>query len=192
MATKESLIRNYLNIGKEKGFLNISLQDIADYEGIKKPSILSHFKSYEDLKEQAVLFCCSTLEQKQINVDFNQKSLREMIESLLANFIEAFSDPVLASYLSLLNQMEEISDKYRQLSEKVNMMIKSRLTVALDYSNQRSWTDIADTDTLSVILCPFIREIMIKNELPDWELSNMIKSLCFILTSSQGKEFQQG
>lgn len=191
MATKESLIKDYLFLGRDKGFLNISLQDIATYEGIKKPSILSHFSSYEELKKQALDYCLTVLEQNEINVSFSKENVKEVLEDLLSSFFKAFSNPILSSYLSLLNQMQDIDKTYKKYSDNLDMMIKSRLTVALDFSNQRSWTDISDTDSLAEILCPFIRSILTKKELPDWELSNMIKVLSLTLTSSLRKEFRQ-
>ena len=51
MNRKEEIIQATLSLASEKGLSNISLSQIAEYIGIKKPSLYNHFKSKDEIIE---------------------------------------------------------------------------------------------------------------------------------------------
>ena len=51
MNRKEEIIQATLSLASEKGLSNISMSQIAEYIGIKKPSLYNHFKSKDEIIE---------------------------------------------------------------------------------------------------------------------------------------------
>ncbi len=51
MNRKEEIIQATLSLASEKGLSNISMSQIAEFIGIKKPSLYNHFKSKDEIIE---------------------------------------------------------------------------------------------------------------------------------------------
>lgn len=158
MSTKQDVIKAYLELGSSKGFDNVSLADIARTVEIKKASLFSHFESFDSLKKSAVDYCLTALENASFDIDFKASSKEKLFDSFLNAYSETFSNFPLNSYLSLLDQKKPFDSLYSQLSHQLNLMICSRLTVALDFSVQHGWSDIKDTDHLAWMLTLCLRD----------------------------------
>lgn len=167
MDRKTHIINTYLELGSKNGFASVSLNNIAEEEGINKASIFSHFKSYSELKEQADAYCLNVLQSKEISVDFTASSVQEVLENLINGFIDTFSDSVLSKWLTCLEQLKSTSPKHKNYSRAIDSMISARITVALDYCVQRGWSDINDTDAVSALITPFVRSMLISEEKED-------------------------
>ena len=176
MDRKTHIINTYLELGSKNGFSSVSLNDIAEKEGINKASIFSHFKSYSELKEQADNFCLNILQSKEISVDFTASSVQEVLENLINGFIDTFSDSVLNKWLICLEQLKSTSPKHKTCSEAIDSMINARITVALDYCVQRGWSDLNDTDAVSALLTPFVRSVLISPEEKEDTLEDVLSA----------------
>lgn len=180
MDKKTEITETLLKLGFEKGFDNVSLQEIADYVGIKKASVFSHFKNYEEIKQKAVEHAFSILENKTFNLNTKTATLEDLLVSVVNGFIDIFSDFPANALLSFIHQKELYSNEFSKLSEQINMMISSRLTVALDFAVQRSWIDIPDTDAISKLFTPLIKSVL-ETEYDDEEISDLIHNITLLL-----------
>lgn len=179
--TKLKLIESYLNIGLIKGFDNTSLQDLANDANIKKPSIFSHFKDYEDLKDQALQYCLNEIGNKTFEINPKAENAETLFLELINSFIDAFSEFPANSLLCLIDQKKTYSEDIQALSNRIDLMINSRFQVALDYCFQRSWTDITNTDEIAKLLTFYLRQLLIQKNMSDDDLSDMLKIILHLI-----------
>lgn len=165
MTNKENIIKAYLTLGAERGFDNISLSDIANEVGICKASLFSHFQGFEEIKKAAEDYCRDILENTNFSINFKATSKKQLFQSFLDSYSEAFSTYPLSCYLSLIDQKKAFSEKYQEENRRINMMICSRLTVAIDFSVQHGWSDINDTDRMAWFLTLCLRDNPEESEL---------------------------
>jgi AcrR family transcriptional regulator len=59
MSTRETIIREALNLFYVKGYDAVSLRDIASRVGIKESSLYNHFKNKQDLFDSIVEWCAT-------------------------------------------------------------------------------------------------------------------------------------
>jgi AcrR family transcriptional regulator len=59
MSTRETIIREALNLFSVKGYDAVSLRDIASRVGIKESSLYNHFKNKQDLFDSIVEWCAT-------------------------------------------------------------------------------------------------------------------------------------
>lgn len=158
MDRKEDIILTYLRLGAAKGFQAVSLSDIAMQVGISKASIFSHFKGFDEIRDRSFSYCRQRLQSKTFLVDFSSKNARSVIEKLTQGFIDTFTAEPLSYYFLMLDQLECTDRKASLSMRELSSMITARFTVALDYCNQRSWTDIDDTDFASELFCTALKD----------------------------------
>ena len=163
MTRGEHIITTYLELGMKKGFANVSLSDIASVENINKASIFSHFKDYADLKRSALEYCRKALAASDVKIDYKAPSKDYFIRTLCNSFNDMLGTFPVNAYVSMLDQTREFDSVCSQLSDSLDMMIKARLTVALDFCVQRGWSDINDTDVAAAILTPSVRNSSIES-----------------------------
>lgn len=172
MSTKQILIESYLRLGTANGFDNVSLQNLADGAEIKKASIFSHFKSYEDLKRQALQYCLDDLENRTFEINPKVNDKEQLFIDLINSFTDKFTDFPVNALISMIVQKKSYDNEFSNLSEKIDFMIMSRFRVALDYCVQRSWSDLEDTDDMAVLFAGYLRKLIEKPDVSDSELSD--------------------
>ncbi len=134
---------------------------IAEDCGIKKASIFSHFKSRDEIENEALKKCLESLGEKQFEINFRAKDVEELFVGLINSFIDVFTDFPQSALLSYCEQKKTTSEKAFRISEDIDRIISSRLLVTLDYCVQRSWTGWNNTDSLSLLLCPPVRNMLL-------------------------------
>lgn len=163
MDTAKKSIEAFLNLGMELGFDNVTLQNVADRVGIKKPSLLFHFKNFDELKNSAVSYASSFLNSTTFDLNTKAKTKEELLVDFINNCIDTFLQFPICALLLYTEQKKLISNQALMFSQKFDSMICSRLTVTLDYCVQRSWADIDDTNQVAALFTPFIRDIIVLN-----------------------------
>lgn len=190
MDTVKKSIEAFLNLGMELGFDNVTLQNVADRVGIKKPSLLFHFKSFDELKNSAVAYASSFINSTTFELNTNAQTREELFVDFINNCIDTFLKFPICALLLYAEQKKLISSQALMLSQKFDSMICSRLTVTLDYCVQRSWSDIDDTNQVASLFTPFIRNIIVLSAvnteddtqtITDDELSQYVRTLVKLL-----------
>ena len=92
MNRKEEIIQATLSLASEKGLSNISMSQIAEYIGIKKPSLYNHFKSKDEIIEATYQYlrneAKSSLSIGEIDYArlIEEKSLKEILMLTINNY----------------------------------------------------------------------------------------------------------
>ncbi len=171
MDTKLRMIESFLKMGTESGFDNLSLSKITDSVDIKKASFYSHFNSFSELEDAAVEYCLDKLAAKDFKLNTKAGNMRVLLEYLFGDLYTMFTEfPVNALY-SISVQKKTYDRRFTGLYNQLEMMVNARILVALDFCVQHSWTNIKDTDSLSLLLS----KAFLSN--PDSELADTAISL---------------
>ncbi len=181
MATRDDIITALLNLSEEKGFSNVSLSDVAKEVGIRKASIYSHFESQQAMTDAMVMLCRDELQSRSFTVDFKAKGVQSLLESLLDSVLSTFTEPPLSSFFSIIEQQRMFDGRFLELHREIVTMISARVRVALEFSIQRSWLDIKDTDIASDYFTSAIMDclcdIIAGTDDSSWELDRLIDGL---------------
>ena len=165
--TKDTLLEAYLNLGEEKGFRNVSVQDVADSAGIRKASVFYHFKTFEDLKNEAISFGLKDLSKNDFELKTSFSTFREFLFSFFDDLFSSFSVFPVKNLLIMTEEGRNSKDELLKLSRKFALMIKSRITVALDFAVQKGWIETLYTDSFAEVLTPFVRDLLLSENLED-------------------------
>ena len=178
--TKERIIESYLKLGAEIGYDNVTLSDISGSLNIRKASLFSHFKSFDELKEQSLNHALSSLKntfvKTRIPFDSNKdKILNVTINSLLEDLL--CEPTVYLLYMS--EQKKTYTQKLKKISETISFMLYSRLEVAFDFMGLSEKADI-----YAMILTEALRGCISDNLGQDTlmdKISELIKSFMSVL-----------
>lgn len=182
MDRKQSIINTYLELGSKYGFQTVTLSQIAKQEQISKASFFSHYESFDALREQTESYCLNYLQNKEIQVDFNADNIRGLLVNLINSFIDTFAEEPLMSFCKMLDQLKLISPKHMQYSRLIDNMITARTTIALDFCVQRGWSSVNDTDSLALLITPFIRNLLTSSDSSEDSLDDTIKTLSELIS----------
>ncbi len=156
--TRDRLIVSYLSLGLEKGFCNVSVQDVALRTGIQKPSVFYHFRSFDVLKEDAAAYAASCL-GGDFPIDTRSAGLTDFLYAFFDSLAALFSGLGARAALAISRECGSHDLAARHLMEKIDSMIESRLSVALELALERGWTENSSTDILARFMTPFIRDV---------------------------------
>lgn len=138
MTRKEEIIYAALQLASENGLKAVSLGDIADRVGIKKPSLYNHFASKEELidemysvlREQARRHSSTPAD---LSVSFEGKSLEDILTDCLEGYLKFVSDRDMLTFFRVIYSERSTSPAAAQImTEETERMIGS--TKALFYS----------------------------------------------------------
>ena len=105
MTRKEEIIFATLELASEYGLRAISLSQIADRIGIKKPSLYNHFKSKDEIVNVQVVG----------EEFFKNGSLEEILNACLTNYISFLSDGNMLKFFKVLYSERSTSPTAAQI-----------------------------------------------------------------------------
>ena len=138
MNRKEEIIYATLELASEYGLKSVSLSQIADKVGIKKPSLYNHFKSKEELVNSMYTFL---REKAQMGAGTTSgfdafpkdKSLAEILSYSISVYLSFLSDENMMTFFKVLYSERSISPVAAQIMlDETNRMIS--LTKNLFYA----------------------------------------------------------
>lgn len=156
MTRKEEIIYATLELASEYGLGSVSLSQIADKVGIRKPSLYNHFKSKDELVSSMYLFLREKAQARAQNVSVSvgfpeDKSLSEILSDSMAVYFGFLSDENMMSFFKVLYSERSISPIAAQimLDETDRMISQTRnLFYALVVHGRMKNEDV-DTAALS-------------------------------------------
>lgn len=114
-----------IELGSEKGLLNVSLNDISSKLGIKTPSLYNHISGVEDLYIQLGSYSLELLEKELIQSILGFSGHEALIKVANAYFEFALKNPVL--YNAIENPYLTNTKDISKLKEKIVILIQSIL-----------------------------------------------------------------
>ena len=120
MNRKEEIIYAALELASEYGLKSVSLSQIAEKVGIRKPSLYNHFKSKEELVNSMYTFL---RKKAQMNVGITSepdtfpedKSLAEILTGSISVYFSFLSDVNMMKFLKVLYSERSISSVAAQI-----------------------------------------------------------------------------
>lgn len=120
MSRKEEIIYAALELASEYGLKSVSLSQIAEKVGIRKPSLYNHFKSKEELVNSMYTFL---RKKAQMNVGITSgpdtfpedKSLGEILTGSISVYFSFLSDVNMMKFLKVLYSERSISSVAAQI-----------------------------------------------------------------------------
>ncbi|WP_141604035.1 TetR/AcrR family transcriptional regulator [Terrilactibacillus laevilacticus] len=123
--TKQDIVNSATKLFRENGYLNTSVQDIANDYGIAKGSIYKHFKSKEDLFSEVFDQCQNTYFEKVeiLNEQRNLSSREKFLQQIILRF-QYFMEYkyILVEFTELPIQQDE---KFKPLRQRVRARLIS-------------------------------------------------------------------
>ena len=95
--SREKIISAFLFCAFDKNVGATSLQDIAEYLGIKKASLYNHFQGRDEMYAETLAYCGSQMEalnfipENFMKLDlFQKKSLTDVFNTLIRRYIQIY------------------------------------------------------------------------------------------------------
>ena len=107
MTRKEEIIYAALELASENGLKAVSLSQIADRIGIKKPSLYNHFKSKDELITEMYTFLREQAQSsKAVPADyaalFENRSLEEILLICVSRYLKFLSDKNMMNFFKVM------------------------------------------------------------------------------------------
>ena len=120
MNRKEEIIYATLELASEYGLQSVSLSQIADKVGIRKPSLYNHFKSKEDLVKSMYTFIrekakSSTGTPPPVDAFPEDKSLAMILSDSISGYFSFLSDENMMKFFKVLYSERSISPVAAQI-----------------------------------------------------------------------------
>ena len=133
MTRKEEIIYATLELASEYGLKSVSLSQIADKVGIRKPSLYNHFKSKDDLVSSMYSFLRGKAQTSVVNefgsdIVFKDKSLSEILSDSIVVYLGFIFDTNMMTFFKVLYSERSISPIAAQimLDETDKMILQTK------------------------------------------------------------------
>jgi len=126
---KTRIIREAIQLFGERGFDGTSIQSIAETVGIRKPSLLYHFKSKEELRDEAIKYLISRWVNELPRLLTNAVSGYDRFSSIIMSLVSFFlKDENRARFA-----MREMLDRPGEIGELVKLQLSPWNKMIVDY-----------------------------------------------------------
>lgn len=138
MSRKEEIIYATLELASEHGLKAVSMAQIADRIGIKKPSLYNHFKSKEEIVSEMYAFLRENARKKNtVTADFTAlfdgRTLEEILLLSLSGYMQFLTVPAMLCFFKVLYAERSTSQEAAQIMlEETECMVRN--TKALFYA----------------------------------------------------------
>ena len=138
MSRKQEIIYATLELASEYGLKAVSLSQIADRIGIKKPSLYNHFKSKEEIVSAMYAFLRENAKKKNsVAADFTAlfegRTLEEILIRSLSGYMQFLTVPDMLCFFKVLYAERSTSPEAAQIMiDETECMVK--YTKALFYA----------------------------------------------------------
>ncbi|MZQ85279.1 TetR family transcriptional regulator [Paenibacillus sp. 5J-6] len=157
MDTKKQIVRLALELIREKGFLSIGYDDLAQQLGITRAAIHYHFEKKEDLGIAVTQMMIQDLIDLDTYVSSTRLTIEEKLDHFLIKQIEPFSEKQICSISSLQSDVESLPDSVK---EKLQEVTKLELKVLVNIISEFKIDDVtADTEYIEELAATILSAV---------------------------------
>ena len=129
MSKKEEILLSTLDLASKYGLKSLSMSQIADSVGIKKPSLYNHFNSKEELIKEMYEYIRNKSKQDILNItldNINKKSSYDILYSSVMNYKNMILDEDMFKFYSVIySERTTNNDASQIVIEETNKMINA-------------------------------------------------------------------
>ena len=166
MTKKEEIIEATLSLASVYGLKSLSMSQIAESVGIKKPSLYNHFDSKESLiKEMYKYIRENSKENLSLsNVDYvsymKDKSASEILNGYVINYKKMVSDEKMMKFYKVIySERTTNKDAAEIIVEETNKMIEAT-KMLFKYLKESKKLDIDDVEVCSISFAMTIHSLI--------------------------------
>ena len=148
MPKKEEILLSTLDLASKYGLKSLSMSQIADSVGIKKPSLYNHFSSKEELIKEMYEYIRNKSKQNISNItldNINEKSTYDILHNSVMNYKKMVLDEEMFKFYSVIYSERTTNNEASKIViEETNKMINATkaLLVFLKENNKLIIDDI--------------------------------------------------
>ena len=155
MSRREEIIYATLELASEYGLKAVSLSQIADKVGIRKPSLYNHFKSKDEIFSEMYCFLREKAKSNNAPVDYatliGDRSLEEILMSCLSIYVGFLFDKNMMAFFRVLYSERSTSPAAAQImleeTERMTVAVKNLFYALVVHGKLRN--EDVDTAALS-------------------------------------------
>jgi len=129
MSKKEEILLSTLDLASKYGLKSLSMSQIADSVGIKKPSLYNHFSSKEELIKEMYEYIRNKSKQNISNItldNINEKSTYDILHNSVMNYKKMVLDEDMFKFYSVIYSERTTNNNASQIViEETNKMINA-------------------------------------------------------------------
>lgn len=129
MSKKEEILLSTLDLASKYGLKSLSMSQIADSVGIKKPSLYNHFNSKEELIKEMYEYIRNKSKQNISNItldDINEKSTYDILYNSVMNYKKmVLNEDMFKFYSVIYSERATNNEASKIVIEETNKMINA-------------------------------------------------------------------
>lgn len=129
MSKKEEILLSTLDLASKYGLKSLSMSQIADSVGIKKPSLYNHFSSKEELIKEMYEYIRNKSKQNISNItldNINEKSTYDILHNSVMNYKKMVLDEDMFKFYSVIYSERTTNNEASKIViEETNKMINA-------------------------------------------------------------------
>lgn len=129
MSKKEEILLSTLDLASKYGLKSLSMSQIADSVGIKKPSLYNHFNSKEELIKEMYEYIRNKSKQNISNItldDINEKSTYDILYNSVMNYKKmVLNEDMFKFYSVIYSERTTNNEASKIVIEETNKMINA-------------------------------------------------------------------
>lgn len=129
MSKKEEILLSTLDLASKYGLKSLSMSQIADSVGIKKPSLYNHFNSKEELIKEMYEYIRNKSKQNISSIildNINEKSTYDILHNSVMNYKKMVLDEDMFKFYSVIySERTTNNDASQIVIEETNKMINA-------------------------------------------------------------------
>ena len=166
MTKKEEIILSTLDLASHYGLKSLSMSQIAESVGIKKPSLYNHFDSKESLIKEMYKYIREkskenlSLSQVDYNDYMKDKSAYQILSGYVSNYKKMVSNEKMFKFYKVIySERTTNSDAAEIIVEETNKMIEAT-KMLFNYLKMSKKIDIDDVEVCSISFAMTIHSLI--------------------------------
>ena len=183
MSKKEEILLSTLDLASKYGLKSLSMSQIADSVGIKKPSLYNHFNSKEELIKEMYEYIRNKSKQNTSNFildNINEKSSYDILYNSVMNYKKmVLNEDMFKFYSVIYSERTTNNEASKIVIEETNKMINATKKI-FEFLKEKNKLFIDDIEMASITFSMTIHSLIdyefdCKNNNQDYNENNIQK-----------------